>query len=124
MYLLVSTSDGFWPLLLDDTKRHERDMICSWKFVLSLVDFTSRSLSTMAFNIELRWRWLFSGSKQIHESKGLLMFTIPKKVQFTCSPLVSLKEICSSHTSISYLPRGLRVTSDGSDIVVQWNQAQ
>ena len=37
--MLVSTSGGFWPILLDDTKRHDRDILCIWPFctILELV---------------------------------------------------------------------------------------
>ena len=30
--LLVSNSCGFWPLLLADNNRNERDILCSWNF--------------------------------------------------------------------------------------------
>ena len=32
MSLIVSTSGGFWPLLLAETKRHDIDLLFSWPF--------------------------------------------------------------------------------------------
>ena len=75
--LIVYNSGGFWPLLISDTKRNERDLLCIWIFftvlgclckALLLTDRIQKSIPMAMFILVIKPKIQFKRRSRVHSS--------------------------------------------------------